>query len=81
MDDKNIMEDLLVNLKSMVDLCSHAVTEAATLNVHTKFKQILNEILCMQYETFNLMKDKGYYQVADIEKLQMTQMKNKLITC
>lgn len=79
MDDKNIMEDLLVNLKGLCDLYIHATTEAATLEVYTVFKKILDDILCLQQKTYSLMEKCGYYQVLKVEENKISQIRNKFI--
>ena len=47
MDDKCIMENLLLTTKGVCDLYMHGTIEASTANVHQTFNQALNDSLCM----------------------------------
>ena len=48
MDDKCIMENLLLTEKGVCDLYVHGTIESSTANVHQTFNQALNDSLCMQ---------------------------------
>lgn len=45
MDDKNLMEDVLLTVKGACDLYLHGTIESSTANVHNTFDQRLNETL------------------------------------
>ena len=53
MDDKNLMEDVLLTVKGACDLYLHGTIESSTANVHNTFDQRLNETLQMQNEIYN----------------------------
>ena len=46
MDDKCIMENLLLTEKGVCDLYVHGTIESSTTNVHQTFNQALNDSLC-----------------------------------
>ena len=48
MNDKDIMEGILLTTKGVCDLYLHGSIESATPNVHQAFSTALNDALCMQ---------------------------------
>ena len=63
MDDKTIMENLLLTTKGVCDLYMHGTIESAgTSNVHSTFKTALTDALSMQGDIYKTMTDKGWYQ-------------------
>ena len=48
MNERDLMEDVLLVLKGAADLYLHGTIESSTLNVHTTFEKVLNDTLCMQ---------------------------------
>ena len=46
MDDKCIMENLLLTTKGVCDLYLHGTIESSTANVHQTFDCALNDSLC-----------------------------------
>ena len=48
MNDRDIMENLLLTTKGVCDLYMHGTIESATGNVHSAFDNALNASLCMQ---------------------------------
>ena len=48
MNDKEIMEGILLTTKGVCDLYMHGSIESATPNVHEAFNTALNDSLCMQ---------------------------------
>ena len=77
MEDKELMEKELLLSKSICDLYLHATLEATTLEVHTAFKEALNESLDIQNKIFNLMSEKGWYQMQNVEQQQIDTVKQK----
>ena len=47
MDDKNLMENILLLEKGVCDLFMHGAIESPTDNVHQTFSTALNDALCM----------------------------------
>lgn len=77
MSDRDLLEDVLLIIKGAADLYLHGTIESSTLNVHSTFKEILNDTLCMQNEVYNTMAQKGWYQVQQAEQQQIEQLKQK----
>ena len=77
MDDKLIMDNLLTSVKSSCDLLLHASIESSTANVHTAFKQSLDDSLCMQNEIYSKMSAKGWYPETQAQQQQINQTKQK----
>ena len=78
MDDKTIMENLLLTTKGVCDLYMHGTIESAgTSNVHSTFKTALTDALSMQGDIYKTMTDKGWYQTQNAEPNKLTEVKNK----
>lgn len=77
MEDKELMEKELLLSKSICDLYLHATLEATTLEVHKAFKEALIESLDIQNKIFNLMSEKGWYQMQNIDQQQIDTVKQK----
>jgi spore coat protein CotF len=77
MDDKNLMEDILMLEKGVCDLYMHGTIESATDNVHKAFSDALNESLCMQDDIYDKMASKGWYptETADASKVEKVKQK------
>ena len=77
MQDKEIMENILLNLKGECDLLMHATVESSTPNVHAAFKSALDETLAMQCEVYNKMAAAGWYPQTPAEQKQVDAVKQK----
>lgn len=77
MDDKAMMENLLLSTKGVCDLYMHGAIESGTANVNGTFKKALQESLCMQDDIYKKMAAKGWYKTTQAENQQITQVKNK----
>lgn len=77
MNDKEIMENLLLNLKGECDLMMHGAIESSTANVHGAFTQAFNETLTMQNEVYAKMAQKGWYPAQNAEAQQISAVKQK----
>lgn len=77
MQDKEIMENILLNLKGECDLLMHATVESSTPNVHATFKSALDETLAMQSEVYNKMAAEGWYPLTPAEQKQVDAVKQK----
>ena len=69
MDDKCIMENLLLTTKG--------VCESSTANVHQTFDCALNDSLCMQDDIYKKMSAKGWYPMEQAPQEKITKVKNK----
>jgi len=77
MDDKCIMESLLLTAKGVCDLYMHGTIESSTANVHQTFHQALSDSLCMQDEIYKQMSAKGWYQTEQAEQQKLQKVKNQ----
>lgn len=66
MDDRCIMENLLMTTKGVCDLYFHGTIESSTQNVHQAFDQALDSSLCMQDDIYK----KCLQRVGIPQKLQ-----------
>ncbi len=78
MDNKTLMENYLLILKSTVEVYVHGTLESSNLEVKNLLKNSLNEILDSQKNTYNLMTKYGWYQVNNVEKNIINQTLNKV---
>ena len=72
MNDKEIMENILITTKGVVDLYMHGTVESATPNVHGTFNTALNSALCMQSDVYKEMADKGWLSLENLVNSQNT---------
>ena len=77
MDDKCLMENILLTEKGVCDLYLHGSIESSTSNVHQAFSTALNDSLCMQDEVYKKMAQKGWYPSEQAEQQQIQKVKNK----
>lgn len=75
MEDRELMEKELLTIKGACDLYLHAALEATTNEVHSAFKNALNESLDIQNKLYNLMKDKGWYTSDNAEQTKIDTLK------
>ena len=77
MEDRDIMEKELLNIKGVCDLYMHGAIESSTAEVHAAFKEALDESLNTQNKIYNLMAEKGWYKTdtADQQKINQTEQK------
>lgn len=77
MDDKNLMENILLLQKGVCDLYMHGAIESSTDNVHMTFHTALNESLNMQNTIYDKMAEKGWYptETADTNKISTVKQK------
>ena len=77
MEDRDIMEKELLTIKGVCDLYMHGAIESSTAEVHTAFKEALNESLNIQNKIYNLMAEKGWYKADVAEQQKITQAEQK----
>lgn len=77
MDDKCIMENLLLTTKGICDLYMHGAIESSTANVHSTFTTALTDSLCMQDEIYKEMSTKGWYPSEQAQQQEIQKVKQK----
>ncbi len=77
MEDKELMEKELLIIKGVCDLYLHGTIESTTADVHTAFKDALNESLDIQNKIYNLMAEKGWYKTENVEQNKIDSTKQK----
>lgn len=79
MDDKCIMENILLTTKGVCDLYLHGTIESSTSNVHSTFETALQDSLSMQEEIYRKMASKGWYPTEQAQQQQLQQVKQKYV--
>ena len=74
MDDKNLMEGILLLEKGVCDLYMHGTIESSTGNVHQAFSKALYESLSMQDSLYSEMSAKGWYPTETAEQKQINKV-------
>lgn len=77
MDDKNLMENMLLLEKGVCDLYLHGTVESSTQDVHGTFRAALTESLCMQDTIYSKMAAKGWYPSEQVEQSKISTVKQK----
>lgn len=77
MDDRNLMENILLLEKGVCDLFMHGAIESSTQNVHRTFSSALNSALNMQDSIYSKMAAKGWYATEQADQNQITSLKQK----
>lgn len=77
MDDKCIMENILLTTKGVCDLYMHGTIESGTANVHTAFDKALKDSLTMQDDIYKKMSAKGWYPTEQADSQKINQVKQK----
>lgn len=80
MNDKEIMEGILLTTKGVCDLYMHGSIESGTPNVHQAFSTALNDTLCMQSSIYQQMSDHGWYTSEQAQPQRIQQVKQKFST-
>ena len=82
MDDRCIMENLLLTTKGAIDLYMHGAVEASTANVRQAFSRAFDEALSMDDTIYQQMTAKGWYQIENAPQQKLTEIKQKFTpTC
>lgn len=77
MEDRDLMEKELLIIKGVCDLYLHGTIESTTAEVHSAFKEALNESLNIQNKLYNLMSEKGWYKTETAEQQKIDAAKQK----
>ncbi len=77
MDDKSLMENLLMLEKGVCDLYMHGAIESSTGSVHQTFSSALNSSLSMQENIYGKMAAHGWYPSESVEQQKIDCVKQK----
>lgn len=77
MNDKNLMENILLLEKGVCDLFMHGTIESSTDNVHCAFSTALNDALQMQDTIYDKMAAKGWYPTEQVDQSKVNTVKQK----
>ena len=77
MDDRCIMENLLLTTKGVCELYLHGTIESSTQNVHQAFDSALEESLCIQDNIYKKMSAKGWYSSETAQPEKVQKVKNQ----
>ena len=78
MDNKEILEGILWDLKGISSLALYGALESKTNKVNKVFRDSLLEFLDLQHTLFNKMYDCGMYKVCEIEESKITSKKESI---
>ena len=77
MNEKDIMEGILLTAKGVCDLYMHGSIESATPNVHQCFNTALNNAIAMQSCIYEQMANQGWYPAEQAPQQKLMQVKQK----
>ena len=77
MEDKDLMEGVLLLEKGVCDLYLHGTIESSTSQVHQTFQNALHASLCMQDTLDAQMAAKGWYPTDRAEQNKLQAVKRK----
>lgn len=78
MNDKIIMENYLLVLKSTVEVFVHGTLESSNEPVREELKSGLEEIMSAQARTYDEMTNYGWYEINNIKPSAIKKVLTKL---
>lgn len=81
MDDRELMENMLMLEKGACDLFMHGAIESPSTNVHQTFISSLNASLQMQEQIYGKMEQKGWYNTEQAPQSKLSSVKQKFVSC
>ncbi len=78
MNDKLIMENYLLILKSTVEVYVHGTLESSNEDSRNLLKECLNDTMTHQADTYDEMTRYGWYQINNIEATKIQNTLSKL---
>ena len=76
LNDKDYLNALLSSLKEIIKNYSLALTEASNENLFNNYKEMFEQYVNLQRETFELIFRKGWYC---LEKVDMNKINDKIL--
>ena len=78
MTDRVMMENILLILKSNLEVYTHGTIESCNPDVRDALNYGLNETLKLQKEVFNEMSENGWYNLNNIESKEINKTLKKI---
>ncbi|MBQ6387124.1 MAG: spore coat protein [Ruminococcus sp.] len=80
MNDRDIMENMLLLEKGACDLFMHGTIESSSTDVHQTFNTSLNASLQLQDEIYNKMQSRGWYPTEQVQQCKCNEVKQKFVS-
>lgn len=77
MDDKNLMQNMLLLEKGVCDLFMHGTIESSTKNINQTFNNALNDALSIQNNIYKKMETRGWYSTEPADQLKVDNLKQQ----
>lgn len=77
MDDRNLMENMLLLEKGVCDLMMHGAIESSCSDVHQTFSSALTSSLNMQSQIHDQMQARGWCTPDTVEQQKLNAVKMK----
>ncbi len=77
MDDRCLMEDILLSTKGVCDLYLHGTIESGTANINNTFNKALDDSLKMQDDIYKKMVAKNWYPTEQEDAQRIQKVKQK----
>ena len=78
MDDRLLMENYLLILKSTTEVYVHGTLESSNQDIRDLLKNGLDETMTAQANTYNKMTEYGWYNVHNVESNIIKETLNKI---
>lgn len=78
MNSELVMNNYLLLLKATTEVYVHGTLESSNENVRNVLKESLNDILSSQANTYDIMTQKNWYSVENIQNNQINETISKL---
>lgn len=79
LNDKDYLSNLNSTLKSLIKAYAISITEASNEKLFNIYNNILEELINLQRETFNLMFKYGWYCLEKVDQVKIDDAYKKLI--
>jgi spore coat protein CotF len=79
MNDKILIQDLLVSVKAECGLLLHGTIEASSPDVREVFTNCLNESLRLQNDLYLKMSEKGWYDQEKVSETRLQELEQKYL--
>ena len=78
MNDKLIMDNYLLVLKSTVEVYVHGTLESSNNDIRELLKGCLDDTMSHQADTYDLMTRYGWYTINNVDSSTISQTLNKV---